>query len=284
MQEYNNLEELLLAYPIDASYYNYSIKKQDGGIRPIVSPNEPMKVWLRKVLITLNSMRKDWPEPIHGGIQKRSYVSFVRPHIDKNIVITLDIHNCFGSITQKMVCDSLIKKLNINNALAKNLSSKLCVNGKIPQGYSTSNFLTNIYLNDTVLNIRSLLLPKKVNITVYIDDIALSGNKFNCSEVINLVCNELSKAKLSIKKAKVKVMHSHMRQIITSLVINKTISLTKEKQKEIFSMVANNKMSEESLNGWLSNLNMFNKTLMKKLSIFAIKKGYTIHPKKNEKI
>jgi len=274
------LEELLVSYPEDASMFRTSQEKSDGGQRPIVKPNKSLSKWLKQTLRAMRGARKDWPTFIHGGVRKRSYVSFARPHSSKKTVITLDIRNCFGSIKQKQVAESLVTKLNLSSNLAKRIAAKLCVDGKIPQGFATSNFLTNLYLNDTLLSIRRKLTKKRVEMTVYVDDIALSGNNFNSSEAINIVCVELSRAKLAIKKTKVKVMQSNQRQVIVGLVVNKGIAVAKEKRKELFSMVSKKSISEISLNGWLANLNMIDKPFMKKLKAYALKKGYATTSKK----
>lgn len=112
-----------------------------------------------------------------------------------------------------------------------------------------------------------------VDMTIYVDDIALSSQHIDSAKVINIVSQELSRAELAISKAKVKVMHSHGPQIICGLIVNKRISLTRQKKKELFSDIANGRMSEASLSGWLANLNMIDKELMRKLHTYAIKNG-----------
>lgn len=267
------LEELLKEYPAEAAVFRVSISKPDGTLRPIVKPNEPLNKWLKRVNRVLRQQRKDWPTFIHGGIRGRSYVSFARPHTNKNTVITIDIHNCFGSITQQEVQMALAKKLNIPEGLASRFAAKLCYSHRVPQGFATSSYLTNIYLNDTLLLINRQMKRKNINMTIYVDDIALSAQLIDSAATINLVSQELSRANLAISKAKVKVMHAHKPQIICGLIVNKGVSLTRQKRKELFSDIANGRMSEASLSGWLANLNMFDTDLMNKLEAFAMRKG-----------
>jgi len=270
------LEKLLASYPIDADFSRVHQPKKSGGTRLIVAPNEPLRKWLKQVSSTLRRAKKDWPEFIHGGVRKRSYVSFVRPHINKKTVITLDIRKCFPSIKQSFIVHALQSKLELDPDLAKRLASKLCLDGNLPQGFATSNFLTNLYLNDTLLEIRRKL-AKEMDFTIYVDDIAISGNSLNAGEIINLICIELSRAKLAVdKKLKIKVMHSNRRQVVVGLVLNKGISLSREKRLWIFSQVATKQMSQETLDGWRANINMFDKPLLKKLETYASKKGYRI--------
>lgn len=276
----DDLQQLLAAYPDDAKIFRSSQTKSDGSKRPIVRQNKSLNDWLKQVKRVLSNSRKDWPVFIHGGVRRKSYVSFVRPHTSKKTVITLDIRDCFGSITRSQVKQALQTKLRLSEDLAADLSVKLCVDDKIPQGFSTSNFLTNLYLNDVLLGVNRKLTPLQATMTIYIDDIAISGNTLDAAHIINLVCKDLSRAKLSVKKAKIKVMYSHSRQVIVGLVVNKGVALTKEKSKELFSRVAQKSISQESLDGWLANIKMIDKQHMTKLSDYASSKGYS---RKNKK-
>jgi len=267
------LEELLTEYPADARVFCTLEPKPDATTRPIVKPNKSLNKWLKQVKLALYKQRKDWPTFIHGGVRKRSYVSFVRPHTNKKTVITIDIRNCFGSIRQQEVQTALVKKLGLSDGLASRLATKLCYKRRVPQGFATSSYLTNLYLNDTLLRINRQMRRKQIDMTIYVDDIALSAQHIDSAEIINLVSLELSRARLAISKAKVKVMHAHKPQVICGLIVNKGAALTRQKRKEIFSDVANGRMSETSLQGWLANLNMVDETLMRKLRAYAIKKG-----------
>ena len=267
------LEKLLSEYPADAAVFCASEPKSDGTFRPIVKPNKPLSDWLKRVKRALYQQRKDWPTFIHGGVKKRSYISFARPHTNKNTVITVDIRDCFGSISQNNVQTALVEKLGLPSGLAHHLAAKLCYKRHIPQGFATSSYLTNLCLNDTLLIIKRQMSRMSVDMTIYVDDIALSSQYIDSAKVINLVSKELSRAGLAISKAKVKVMHSYGPQIICGLVVNKRISLARQKKKELFSDIANGRMSEASLRGWLANLNMVDKELMEKMKNYAIKKG-----------
>ena len=273
MGKVDALEKLLSEYPVDAEVFCTYEPKADGTRRPIVKPNKPLNKWLKEVKRALYQQRKDWPTFLHGGVKKRSYVSFARPHTNKKTVIAIDIHNCFGSITQKEVQTALMSKLGMSDGLASRLAVKLCYKHRIPQGFATSSFLTNLCLNDTLLHINRQMRRRQIDMTIYVDDIALSAQKINSAEIINLVSLELSRARLAISKAKVKVMHAHKPQIICGLIVNKGVALTRQKRTDLFSDIAKGSMSEASLQGWLANLNMIDKKTMTKLKDYAIQKG-----------
>ena len=267
------LEELLAKYPAEAEVYLVFESKPDGSKRPIAKQNESLNKWLKRTKKELYLLRKDWPDFMHGGVKKRSYISFARPHTNKKTVISIDIRDCFGSINQKHVQDVLVSRLNLSIKLAGRLASKLCYKGRLPQGYATSNFLTNLYLSETLLYIKRQLRKAGADMTIYVDDIAISGQNLNCGNIINLVVLELSRAGLSVSKAKIKVMHAHDRQVLCGLIVNKGISLTRRKKKQLLSDVANGRISEASLIGWIANLKVIDKRFMNKLEAYASHKG-----------
>lgn len=267
------LERLLSEYPVDANVSCVTKPKDDGTSRTIIKPNTALNQWLKRINYVFCKHYKNWPGFMHGGIKGRSYVSFARPHANKRMVITIDIRNCFGSITQKEIQQTLANKLGLPSNLALRLAAKLCYKRRIPQGFATSNYLTNLYLNDTLLRINQLLKHERADMTIYVDDIALSGQKINPEKVINLVAIELSRSKLAVSKAKIKVMPSNMPQIICGLSVNKGVSITRQKRRELFSDLANGRMTETTLKGWLANLNTIDKQLMKKLHTYAVQKN-----------
>jgi hypothetical protein len=173
------LEKLLAEYPADAGVFCGFEPKPDGTSRPIVKPNKSLNRWLKQVKRALYQQRKNWPTFIHGGVKKRSYVSFARPHTNKKTVIAIDIHNCFGSITQQEVQTALVNKLSLSDGLASRLAAKLCYKRRVPQGFATSSYLTNLYLNDTLLTINRKLRCLQVGMTIYVDDIALSAQSMD---------------------------------------------------------------------------------------------------------
>ena len=273
MGKTETLEKLLTEYPADARIFCSLEPKPDGTSRPIVKPNKSLNKWLKRVKQVLYQQRRDWPGFIHGGVKKRSYVSFAHPHTNKKTVITMDLRNCFGTITQREVQAALVKKLDLPEGLASRLVARLCYKRRLPQGFATSNYLTNLYLNDTLLRINRQMKRRQIDMTIYVDDIALSAQRLNSAEIINLVSLELSRAKLAINKAKVKVMHAHKAQVICGLNVNKGIAIDREKRKELFSDIANGRISEASLRGWLANLHMVDPSLMRKLESYALQKG-----------
>ena len=275
MNTSEQIEKLLATYPSDAKAWSSREPKPSGGFRKITKPNKSLGKWLQHPNKELNTVQPNWPTFMHGGLKKHSYVTHARPHVNKPCVITIDIRKCFDSISTQQVAACLEAELIISSKLAATLSERLCFKGAVPQGFATSNFVSNLYLRKSLISIARMLKPQNLVLTNYVDDIAVSGRISDTGSVINVIAQELSKSGLAINKSrdKVKVMSSGQRQIICGLQVNRKLTITKSKKLELFSLVARGKISEVSLNGWLSNLHNVDPNFQRQLSVFAIKKG-----------
>ncbi len=275
MTNNERIEQLLATYPTDAKAWRGWEPKSSGGLRPIAKPNKPLSKWLKHANKELNNIYPNWPTFMHGGLKKHSYVTHARPHVNKPCVITIDVKQCFDSISTQHVADCLERELVISKKLAEQLAKRLCFKGAVAQGFATSNFVCNLYLKESLLKTARLLKPSKLTLTNYVDDIAISGKISNPATVINSVALELSRVGLAINKSrdKIRVRHSSQRQIICGLLVNYRLTVTKAKKLELFSLVARGNISEASLDGWLSNLHNVDPKFQRQLKAFAVKKG-----------
>ena len=232
MTNNERIEQLLATYPADAKAWRGWEPKSSGGLRPISKPNKPLSKWLKHANKELNSIHPNWPTFMHGGLKKHSYVTHARPHVNKPCVITIDVKQCFDSISTKQVADCLKRELAISELLAEQLAKRLCFKGAVAQGFATSNFVCNLYLKEPLLKIARLLKPSKLTLTNYVDDIAISGKIGNPASVINTVATELSRVGLAINKSrdKVRVRHSGQRQIVCGLLVNSKLARNKSKE------------------------------------------------------
>lgn len=272
MRAAERITYLLKLYPSEAGVYATYEPKKNGGLRPIVKPNKVLNKWLKDVNDVLSKRFYDWPSIMHGGIKKRSYVSFAKPHIGKKIVVTIDIRDCFNSISAKDISETL-ERLELAKPICEELASRLSYKGRLPQGFATSNYLSNLFLMPALRRIEQQLRPRKIALSNYVDDIAISGRDMNVAETINDVILELSRIGLAVQKSKIRVMYAHQRQVICGLVVNKRLAVSAELKMRLFSEVTNGEMSKASLRGWVSNLNMIDPKLSNKLDDYATVRG-----------
>ncbi len=274
MTSQERIETLLSQYPAGAKARRGWEPKRSGGLRPIAKPNKDLGKWLGDMNKALNAHFNQWPTFMHGGIKKRSYVSYARPHVGKQCVITIDVRRCFDSINTQEVARSFQAHLGLDKSTALELAQRLCFKGKVAQGFATSNFVCNLYLLKPLLRIHAELQKDGLDFSNYVDDMAVSGSIANPAKAVNQVALELSKASLAINKDrnKIRIMPSSKQQIVCGLIVNKRLSITKTKKLELLGAVARGSMNSASVDGWVANLKNVDPAFSKKLSHFAAKK------------
>lgn len=268
------ITDLLSHYPTKAHVFAAEEPKKGGGMRPIAKPNRELKLWLRRMNRLLNKQFPVWPEFMHGGIRKRSYVTYARPHVGRQCVIAVDVKACFDTITQRETLAAVQKHLHLPEGVAKRLTARLCFRGKVPQGFPTSNFMCNLYLLDTLTELNTSFVKRNISFGNYVDDIVASGTIADSAAVVNEIATALSRAKLKTNKAKIKIMPRTGRQIICGLLVNKRLSLTRQLKARLLSEVSKHEMGEASLAGWLLNLGNVDPQFRRKLHVLAARRGY----------
>lgn len=268
------IADLLNHYPAKAHVHAVEEPKKSGGMRPIAKPNRELKLWLRHMNRLLNKQFPTWPEFMHGGIRKRSYVTYARPHVGKQCVITVDVKACFDTITQKEVLAAVQKHLHLADGVARQLTAKLCFRGKVPQGFPTSNFMCNLYLLGTLAELNASLTERRMPFGNYVDDIVVSGTIADPAAIVNEIATALSRAKLKTNKAKIKIMPRTGQQVICGLLVNKRLSLTRQLKARLLGEVSKHEMGEASLAGWLLNLGNVDPRFKRKLRLLAVRRGY----------
>jgi len=270
------ISDLISSYPVSGKTWVHHETKPHGGYRKIISPNRQLNSWLKKANTQLYKLCLPWPDIMHGGIKKRSYVTFAQPHVGKQHVITVDIRKCFDNIRDYKVAEVLAAELQISEDVAAILAKLLCYKRVLPQGYATSNLICNLVLRERMNKINLDLSSMGYTVTNYVDDIAISGNIENPHEVINSVATELSRCGLAINKLKVKVYPANKPQTICGLTVNKKLAISRGKRLQLCRAVATGSISDESLQGWLANLHSVNPEFESKLRAYAQKSGYIL--------
>lgn len=212
-------------------YKEFKIPKKLGGFRKIEAPVKDLKVrqlWIKENIIDKVTVS----EYAKGFKQNTSIYDNALPHVNKELVINVDIKDFFPSITYREIFKLFIY-LGYTKQVA-HLLTKLCTNNEnvLPQGAPTSPGISNIVL--LKLDKRLSELAKKSNCcyTRYADDITFSGPK-SIKALLPLICSIVEDEGFQINRKKIRLQYSNQRQEVTGLTVNKKVSLSKAKIKEI---------------------------------------------------
>lgn len=223
-------------YAPEKHYRCFEIPKRNGGKRIISEPLPSLKeiqLWILHHILYLRPVHPHAKAYVPGKKLKEN----LRFHKKQKVVLTLDIHDFFGSINRQAV-KAMFREWGYSQKLSSILSHLCCLDEKLPQGAPTSPYLSNLYLYDFDKSIADYCRSQKdikdsaIRYTRYADDMAFSGD-FNPREVIELVKAKLSALGLMLNEQKTKVMTANMRQIVTGCVVNQRMQLPREERREI---------------------------------------------------
>lgn len=216
---------------IDANYEEIIIHKKNGGLRYLNAPSKNLKSIQRKILKNVLE-EKIISNHACAYLKNSSIKDNAKPHINKKIILKLDIENFFDNVNFNMVYKTCFnetlypKKLGI-------LLTNLCVyNNHLPQGAPTSGFISNLCLRNFDEIVGSFCKSKDISYTRYSDDMTFSGD-FNIKEIISLVNKLLYKNGFRLNKKKIKVVTQSTRQQVTGIVVNRKTNVRKSYKRKI---------------------------------------------------
>ncbi len=212
-------------------YRRFKIPKKAGGFRTIEAPVQELKI--RQLWIKQNILDKVHVSEYAKGFKKDTsiYHNAIQ-HVNKELIINVDIEDFFPSITYRKVY-RIFSYLGYTNQVA-HLLTKLCTNDQnvIPQGAPTSPVISNIVLIKMDKRLGELAKTARCSYTRYADDITFSGDK-SIKFLLPIVCKIIEEEGYKVNKDKTRLQYSNQRQEVTGLVVNKKVSLSKATIKEI---------------------------------------------------
>lgn len=219
-------------------YYFY-ISKKSGGKRIISMPNEDLLTVQKRVKekILDNILVH---ENAYGFIKNKSIKENARRHLNKEMILNIDLKDFFPSIHMGRVYYIFKNICKYDNNTSYCLTKLTTYNNSIPQGAPTSPVISNIVA--FMLDVRLSKLADKFNIdyTRYADDITFSGDKEKINRsLLRIVSNIIENCGFSINEKKTRFASYAGRQEVTGLIVNnQEISVPnnyiKEIRKEIY--------------------------------------------------
>lgn len=261
-------------------YYSYPIPKRDGSKRWLDAPTGKLKEW-QNILLD-DFLYHYHAHPIaYGFVPGRSPIDAAEKHVDKDVLVSLDIYQFFNNITMKDVFKTLsfLARNNERHSFKTILdhlpsfslmSELLTYKGCTPQGAPTSPHIGNLCLLKFDKTIQDFAKEhKKVKVTRYADDITFSQKK----ETKDFVGKAINKTKkvldfygFSLNYDKIHVSRRHTRQQVLGIVVNEKVNIPRDVRRRFRAKLHNLKMSqdpvdelqEQKLRGkieWIKSLN-----------------------------
>ncbi|SOD13356.1 reverse transcriptase family protein [Pedobacter xixiisoli] len=225
-------------------YHAFQIPKKSGGKRTITAPKQKLKrlqLWVLENVLN----RIQINHHVHGFIKERSIVSNARPHLQKDIVINVDLKDFFPSISYKRV-KGFFHKLGYSEQLST-IFALICTyaetekvemdgvnyyvqkgNRFLPQGSPASPAISNLIAYKLDKKIQGLAAKFNFTYTRYADDLTFSTSKENEKNIASLLFflkKIIEVEGFAIHPAKTHIMRKGNLQKVTGIVVNQKLNV-----------------------------------------------------------
>ena len=221
-------------------YSTFSIPKRDGSYRQIFNPDQILRVAQYKLLHNVLEHIKV-PDYIYAFEREKSIPKMALVHVNKKIVISVDIKDFFHSIKQSNV-KSMMDELGFGEKAARTISELCTYKFFVPQGALTSPKISNLIAARTFGPVLKRYCDEKgFAITIYADDVTISSDSPDVpvKEVLQFLTSTISGFGFRVNKAKTKVMSRKTRQYVCGVVVNEKTNLKKYERQRLRAIVHN---------------------------------------------
>lgn len=236
--------------------------KENGDVkwRHIDNPLSELKKIQRKInKILLTNVIQSLPTSITGGRTNQSIFTNASYHTNQEAVVTIDLKDCFPKTNNLRIFKVWRRYLGNGEQVSDMLTKLTAFQRRLPQGAPTSSSLCNLVLLPLHLDILKYCNKNELNLSQFVDDITISGEKVKVIEAIDNVISIIQSQGYAARKRKVKVMLSYRQQKTTGLIVNKKISISKKfienVRKEIIILSNQEKISENTIKSILGKIN-----------------------------
>ena len=220
-----------LSNSLEKHYHTVYLPKSDGSKRKLSVPDLILKLVQKSIadniLIQYPISKYSKAYKPGSSIQKNA-----RPHVGKKKILKLDIEGFFDHILYSRVKDTVFYEEKYSESIRILLTMLCYYNDSLPLGAPTSPAITNIIMYDFDETVGAFCNEKNIAYTRYCDDMTFSGC-FDEREIISFVKGELRKLGLFLKNRKTAVISASKRQVVTGIVVNEKMNVTKDYKKTI---------------------------------------------------
>lgn len=216
---------------IEKNYKVYKIKKRNGKYRTIYEPNSILKQIQKQILINIlnNKSISKYAKAYHKGISLKDNAI---PHINKKIILKLDIKNFFENISFLDVYNSCFSIEYFPKSVGFILTYLCTYDNHLTQGSPTSAYISNLIMKKFDEEIGNWCNINDISYTRYSDDMTFSGN-FNPSELIIKIRKMLYKLGLELNNDKIHIVNKSQSQSVTGIIVNEKLQVNAKYRNKI---------------------------------------------------
>lgn len=221
------------------NYKPFDLHKKDSKKwRHIDNPQSELKDIQKKILKRI--LQKGihlLPEGMNGGISGKSVVDNAKVHTGKECIGIIDIKDCFPNTNNLKIYQVWRNFFGCGTKTAGILTKLTTFQCRLPQGAPSSPLLCNYVLTPIFINIHNYAKKHSLDVTMFIDDITISGKKQEVEKAVGYIIKVLQKNGYAVRKRKVRVIISGFSQKVTGVTINTVASVNRSKIQQIRNLI-----------------------------------------------
>lgn len=175
------IAELTALSQDEGQYHEFDIEKKGGGVRRVENPAPPLKKVQAHIAKLLSSI--DPPDFLFCPVKGRCYVSNAASHRGNRVVRCLDIKKFFPSTPSRRVFWFFEKIMKCRRDVAAILTSLSTYQKRLPTGSPLSPIMAYFAYYDLWAEMNVFCEKRNYTLTVYIDDVTISGVKVLLSDI-----------------------------------------------------------------------------------------------------
>lgn len=243
------LRFVLYKLPDASKYSSFSIKKRNGGSRRIDAPTRGLKS-LQAALASSVSEICPARELAKGYVENRSIFDHARVHRSKRWLVLADLEAFFPSINFGRVRGLFLSPpFSFNAEVATCLAQICCKGNELPQGSPASPAISNAICRRLDRELLNLAKKARCRVSRYADDIAFSTNSRLISHEIadfvpghgyvpgRALRSTVEANGFRLNDAKFKIHRPRERMLVTGLVVNNGISISRAWRRQVRSVL-----------------------------------------------
>ena len=203
-------------------YSRKEIPREGKEPRIISVPAPILKFIQRRILERVLEQIEVHPSA-HGFVKGKSIFSAAEAHVGKQIVVSIDIRDFFGTISFNRVA-GMFKAYGIAKKQALLLAGLCCYEKKLPQGAPTSPAISNIVCKRLDSRLAGLCAKQGITYTRYADDMIFSGDR-KLLKFLRTFLEITKKEGFAVAEEKTVIKRSGSRQRVLGLNVNTKLSV-----------------------------------------------------------
>lgn len=156
-------------------YTEWDDVNDKGKVRHIENPKPKLKRAQARLATVLGMIEP--PDFLTCPVKGRSYVTNARCHVGAAEIVTMDVSTYFQSTTWKRVFWFFNKRLCMPSDTAWTLAHLATLDGRLPTGSPLSPVMAYLAHEDMWLKVARLATEAGCRVTVYMDDLTVSGDR-----------------------------------------------------------------------------------------------------------